>query len=146
MREILDNRFVILTLRIFIAGVFLWAAIPKLNDPAAFAKSVNNYHLLPGSAVNLWALFLPALEALSALGVLSGMWGRASAWLVNGMLALFLVAIGLAIQKGVNIDCGCFTQNPTVKSSMALALLRDVGFLLAAAPLLLTRAKGLGWK
>lgn len=145
MRRIIDNPILILALRVIMAGTFLYAAQSKIIDPSAFAKSVNNYHILPGSLVNIFALTLPWIEVLMAVGLLAGVWRETSAFLLNGMLALFTVALLIAIGTGVDINCGCFTQNPDVKSSLWLDFLRDLGFIALAAPLLFTRARGYRW-
>ncbi|HSG99396.1 MAG TPA: MauE/DoxX family redox-associated membrane protein [candidate division Zixibacteria bacterium] len=146
MRKIIDNPIFILALRIIVAAIFLSAAYSKILDPAAFAKNVNNYHILPASLVNIVALGLPMIEALAALGILAGVWQRASALLINGMLLVFTVALLVAIVQGVNINCGCFTQNPEVKSDLWFDFYRDLVFIALAAPLLFTRARGYCWK
>ena len=145
MRKILDNPAFILAIRIAVAGIFLTAAYSKIIDPSAFAKNVNNYHIIPSGLVNIFALGLPMIEALVALGLLFGYWPRANALLVFGLMIMFTVALLVAIAKGVNINCGCFTQNPKVKSDLWLDFWRDIGFLILIAPLLFTRARGYGW-
>jgi len=145
MRKIIDNPTVILALRIVMAGIFLWAAQSKIIDPAGFAKAVNNYHILPGGVVNIFALTLPWVEVLVAFGLLFGVWRQSSAVLLNLMLVVFTIALLIAIGKGVDIDCGCFTQNPNVKSSLWMDFARDLGFIALALPLLFTRARGFRW-
>lgn len=142
MRRLLDNQNLILPLRIFSGGIFLYAAYSKIIDPAAFAISINNYHILPGGLVNIVALTLPWIEALAGVGLLVGFWLRPSALLINAMLLVFTVALLIAINNGVNINCGCFTQNPEVRGSLWLDFGRDLLFIAAAAPLLFTRARG----
>ena len=146
MRKLLDNPTLILILRLAVAGIFFYAAFGKIIDPAAFAKNVNNYHILPAFLVNIVAFGLPMAEVLAALGILFGVWGRASALLINLMLVVFTIALIVAIAKGVNINCGCFTQNPDVKTNLLLDVGRDLLFIILAAPLLFTRARGFGWK
>lgn len=146
MRKILDNPLLILALRLALAVIFIGAAYGKIYDPAAFAKSVNNYHIVPGNLVNIFALTLPWLELLTAVGLLFGIWWRASALLINGMLVMFTVALLIAISSGLNINCGCFTQNPEVKSDLWLVFGQDMGFIALAMPLLFTRARGFGLK
>lgn len=146
MRKVLDNPLLILALRLAMAGIFLYAAYSKILDPAAFAKSVNNYHIIPGNVVNIFAFTIPWLEVLTALGLITGVWWRASALLINWMLIMFTVALVIAIATGVSINCGCFTQNPEVKSDLWLTFWRDIGFLALALPLLFTRARGFGLK
>lgn len=145
MRRLIDNSMLILALRIVMAGIFLWAAQSKIIEPSGFAKAVSNYHILPGALVNIFALTLPWVEVFVAFGLLFGVWRHSSALLLNLMLVVFTVALLIAISKGVDIDCGCFTQNPDVKSSLWEAFARDLGFLALALPLLFTRARGFLW-
>ncbi len=145
MRKLLDNPQFILVLRIVFAGIFLFAAFGKIIDPAAFAKSINNYHIVPGSLVNIFALTLPWVEALVGIGLLTGIWGRASAWLTQLMLIMFTIALLIAISNGVNITCGCFSQNPEVKGSLTMDVVRDIAMMIFVTPLLITKARGFCW-
>jgi uncharacterized membrane protein YphA (DoxX/SURF4 family) len=142
MKRAIDNPVLILVLRLAVAGIFIGAAYSKILDPAAFAKSVNNYHILPGTLVNVFAFTLPWLELLAAIGLLTGIWFRSSALLINGMMVMFLVGLIIAMATGVSINCGCFTQNPEVKSDLWVAFWRDIGFIALSVPLLFTRARG----
>ncbi|MCH9031916.1 MAG: DoxX family membrane protein [candidate division Zixibacteria bacterium] len=146
IRRLIDNPQLILLLRLAVAGIFIYAAYSKILDPAAFAKSVNNYHIIPGPAVNIFALTLPWIELVAGLGILLGFWRRASSLLINLMLVVFTMAVLIAISKGINIDCGCFTQNPEVAGDMWGVVWRDLGFIALALPLLFSNAKGYCWK
>lgn len=98
--------------RLALAGTYLVAARPKLLDPAGFAKAIHNYQLLPDGAVNLLAIYLPPLELLTALALLFVPAGRRGALLLlNLMTTVFIVAIGSAVFRGINIDCGCFSTS-----------------------------------
>ncbi len=96
--------------RIFIGGYFLYAAIPKLADPLAFATSIGHYGLLPVWSVHAVALVLPWLEVLAGVGLLLGFKTRLSALLCGGMLLVFTIAVGWAVINGLQIDCGCFGE------------------------------------
>ena len=58
--------------RLTVAAVFVYAAIPKLLDPVAFADDVANYQAFPYWSWNLIAVFVPMLELLGALALLTG--------------------------------------------------------------------------
>ena len=90
-------------------------------------------------------LTLPWVEVVAGFGILWGLWQKASSLLINAMLVVFTVAVLIAISNGVNIDCGCFTQNPEVAEDMWGVVWRDLGFIALALPLLFTRAKGYCW-
>jgi uncharacterized membrane protein YphA (DoxX/SURF4 family) len=106
--------------RIAIAAVFLLAAIPKLLDPLDFAKAIANYRIiLPvigQDYVYPVALFLPALEAVAAVGLLFGKWKRLASLVAGVMLVMFILLIGQAVVRGLNIDCGCFGNGALSKA------------------------------
>jgi putative oxidoreductase len=113
--------------RIVVAAVFLLAAIPKMQDPLAFAKAITNYKfVLPVIGQNYIfaaAMFMPALEAVSALALLWNRFKKTGALLCGLLLLLFIVLIAQAMARGLNIDCGCFGTGAVAK-----ALAQKVGF------------------
>ena len=116
-------------------GVFLLAALPKIQDPAAFAKIVNNYHLVPGRAVNAVALYLPWIELFAGFAVIVPV-GRAvrqaGVLLVALMLAAFIGAQGWAWVKGIDTACGCFSVTEAGKSAGVLGVVGNVVLLACA--------------
>jgi putative oxidoreductase len=94
--------------RLFIGGYFVYAAIPKIVEPLAFATSIANYGLVPDFMVHATALLLPWLELLCALGLMLGWRIRLNAAMCAGMLTVFTVAVAYAVVMGLKIDCGCF--------------------------------------
>lgn len=103
--------------RILIGSVFVFAAIDKIYNPDAFAKNINNYHVLPYAALNIMALVLPWAELLAGAMLLAGVKIRASAALTSAMLFVFILAIIAAILRGYNINCGCFAENSPAAAS-----------------------------
>lgn len=96
--------------RLALAGVYLYAAVPKIADPAGFAKSIYNYQMLPDAAINPLALFLPWLELFAAVALLAAPPLRRGALaLIAAMTVVFIGAIGSAMLRGIDIDCGCFS-------------------------------------
>lgn len=119
--------------RIVLAAVFLYAAVPKIADPAGFAKSIFNYQALPDAAINPLALFLPWLELIAALALLAvPRLRRGALLLIGGMLIVFILAISSAMLRGLNIDCGCFSTSGTGTRAALPHLLLDIVLLLAA--------------
>ena len=107
----LQEMFVVL-LRIIVGCVFIFASIDKISDPQAFAASINNYRIISGSVALLVATILPWVELLSGLGVLLGVFARGSAFLTLTMLVAFTALVLSAMFRGLDISCGCFTQDP----------------------------------
>lgn len=96
--------------RIELAGIYLAAAWPKIGDPAGFGKSIAGYQLLPDAAISPLAIFLPWLELFTALALLFfAPLRRGALWLLGAMTTVFIVAIGSAVARGIDIDCGCFS-------------------------------------
>ena len=112
------------------AAMFLAACWYKLKDPPAFAKAVAQYKLLPPPLVDPFALWLPPLEAIVALGLLVTPWRRELYALAALLWAMFIVALGWALQQRLGIACGCF-RLADISSGVGetwFSFLRDVVF------------------
>ncbi len=124
-----------LACRLFVAGLFLFAAYDKVWDPAAFAQDMGNYNLMPLWALNTASVLMAWLELVAGLCLLAGFWTRAAAaWLA----ALLVVFTGLMIYAGLTgagYDCGCFPGQAGHQAGFGGALL-DLCFLLPALWLL----------
>lgn len=104
-------------LQIGFAVLFAVAAIPKLADPAAFARDIEGFRLLPPLAVYLAALSLPWMELLIAVALLAVPRLRLGAWtLTTAFLAIFTVALGSAAARGLDIRCGCFGGDEPIRA------------------------------
>jgi uncharacterized membrane protein YphA (DoxX/SURF4 family) len=135
----------LLLCRTVVGCVFLWASYAKILDPGPFALSVANYHLVPVWGVNLMAVGLPWLEFGCALLLLSGQWVRTSSFLVAGLLAVFMTAVGISMARGLDVNCGCFSASSGRK--IGFKLLGEDLLLLAMTAVLFFRAgDALGWK
>lgn len=129
----------IIGVRIALGAVFVYAGWQKIVDPASFAQSIANYQLLPPLWGNLAALFLPWLELVCGLTLISGWKIRAGALLINIMLLIFMGALALSLYRGLDIHCGCFSvEGPP--SNLYIDLLRD-GIMLAMSVLVLFRSR-----
>jgi rhodanese-related sulfurtransferase/uncharacterized membrane protein YphA (DoxX/SURF4 family) len=127
-------RLALLAARLIMAGIFIYASIDKVAHPAAFAKDVYNYQILPDALINLSALLLPWLELFLGLCLLTGIWLPGAVLAVNGLLLLFLAAFVFNITRGLDVDCGCFGAGGLGPSmSTGGYLLRDVCFLALGA-------------
>lgn len=100
-------------LRVILGCVFIFASIDKIVDPQAFAASIANYKIVAGGLTLLPATILPWIELLSGLGLLLGVFVRGSALLTLSLLLLFTILVASAMLRGLDISCGCFTQDPS---------------------------------
>ena len=111
----MKSSYIGFVLRLFIGSYFIWAAHSKIIDPGDFAKSINNYLLVPNDLVNVLAIFLPWLEILAGIFIiLPTRYREPSTLLITLMLIVFTLAITSAVVRGIDINCGCTTKDVKV--------------------------------
>jgi uncharacterized membrane protein YphA (DoxX/SURF4 family) len=118
--------------------VFLVAGALKMPDPAAAVRAVRAYRLLPEALVEPVAYGLPVLEIAAGLALVLGVFVRTAAIAAAVLLVVFLVGIGSAWARGLQIDCGCFGSGGEVAAAdtaYPAEVLRDVALLLVALAL-----------
>jgi len=118
-------------IRIGLGGVFLFSSAGKIVDPHAFMEIVAQYRLLPPTLVWATAVFLPWIEALCGLALVSGRFVKGAALLVSLMMVLFIAVTLYNGYRGLDVACGCFSVTARKPSNIALNTLRDL-FILAA--------------
>ena len=106
---------IVLLLRITLGTVFIAASYDKIVDPTAFAASIINYRIVAPIPALYIATFLPWMELLCGVGLLLGVFVRGSSLLVVVMLVLFTLGVASAMARGLDISCGCFTQDPAAE-------------------------------
>ena len=132
--------------RLGLAAVFLVSGVLKAVDPDATYVAVRAYDVLPKAGVALVAGILPWLEVVLGLLLLVGLATRVVAVASAGLLVVFIAGVTQAWARGRSIDCGCFGGGGAVdpgQTTYGLELLRDAGFLLMAA-WLIVRPRTLG--
>jgi putative oxidoreductase len=125
-------------LAMFLGAIFLYASIEKIAYPQEFARIVYHYQLVgpnqtlgfvPANAV---AFALPWIEALCGSLLLLGLWRREAAMLCALLLAVFVLAVGSAMVRGIDIEnCGCFSVKEG-RSASGWLIAGDLGMLAAA--------------
>ena len=98
----------ILFLKWIVAAIFIFAGISKIFNPAEFARNIDNYRLLPYFLVTILAIILPWLEVLCGILLIFGRWKKGAAFILLILTFIFLIAIGSAVARGLDITCGCF--------------------------------------
>jgi uncharacterized membrane protein YphA (DoxX/SURF4 family) len=99
-------------LRVALGVLFVSVSIEKIADASAFAASISSYRIVTGDMALLAATILPWVELLCGCGLLFGLFVRGSSFLVLIMLAVFTIAVLSALWRGLDISCGCYTQDP----------------------------------
>jgi putative oxidoreductase len=102
------NKYILLAFRLVVGGVFIWAGVSKIIDPLEFAQNISNYRVFPPVISFFLALILPWIEAICGVFLILGIFRSASALLLSGVLAVFLVLVTVTVLRGIDIDCGCF--------------------------------------
>jgi len=62
MQKFLSSPVLQFPVRVLIGLIFVVASIDKIAAPDAFAASIEAYHLVPGSIINLMAIIVPWME------------------------------------------------------------------------------------
>ncbi|MCX7896096.1 MAG: hypothetical protein N2447_09135 [Thermoanaerobaculum sp.] len=119
-----------------LGAIFLYAAVPKLLDPRPLLTIIWGYRILPAGPINLVAIYMPWLELLVALGLLSGFLRKGAAFWAFFLLTVFEVALLVNAIRGVNVACGCFSQSAEEVHNAWFLVLRDLPMWLGAALLL----------
>lgn len=117
--------------RVVTAGVFIFAGVQKLLDPAAFAQDIANYQAFPYWTWNLAAAIVPITEIVAGLAVLTGFKRRAGAIVLGSLTVAFLGLILSIIARGINLDCGCFGEAVAASEIGWPMVVRDLGLLVA---------------
>jgi hypothetical protein len=91
-----------------LAIVFLWAGISKALDPTAFRESILGFKLIGGGPATAAAYYIPWLEIICAMALLSPSTRIGGLWLVSGLLFTFTGALIITCARGIDPGCGCF--------------------------------------
>jgi putative oxidoreductase len=94
--------------RIILGIVFLISSYSKLKDPIGFVQAIENYKIF-GALLSRWgAIFIPALEFILAILLITGRWMKETFIITAALFTIFDVMIIQAHLRGLDISCGCF--------------------------------------
>jgi uncharacterized membrane protein YphA (DoxX/SURF4 family) len=120
-------------IRIAIGGLFVYASLNKIWDPAAFAAAIYNYRLLPEVLLHFAAILLPWLEFITGVLLIINVYPRTSSALIFLMLLMFTLAIISAMARGLDFSCGCFKLDSDARNMSIWKVFENIGMLLMAA-------------
>lgn len=131
--------FILLLLRLFLGGMFIFAATVKLTGPLDFSDSVKAFKILPDHLNQLATFAVPWIEMLCGIALVLGFWSRAAAFVIAGLLAVFIAGIASVLWRGMSVSCGCFGKlQPFCTGPLGMcnivqnAVLMIIGLLVAA--------------
>jgi uncharacterized membrane protein YphA (DoxX/SURF4 family) len=129
IKNILNNKYLLLTIRLFFGFVFIYASVTKISDPEGFAQAIYNYKLLPLFLVNILAIILPWIELTTGILLLFGVSVKENSAILNGLLIIFIIAIIISLFRGLDINCGCFGTVDGAKVGLQ-KILENIGLLI----------------
>ena len=103
-----NNHILHYLFRLVLGGVFIWAGIIKISNPLVFAQDIANYQVFPQIISFFLALFLPWIEVICGVCVLTGILLRSSSAFLICLLVGFLFLIIVTLIRGIDVECGCF--------------------------------------
>lgn len=116
-----------LAFRLYMGGLFVYAAMYKINYAAEFASTIASYRIVPWWGVNLMAVFMPWLELVAGVMLLAGFRLKAAAAVIAGLLVIFIAGLVINLLRGSSISCGCFH---TLEDAISWwTVLRDLAWL-----------------
>jgi uncharacterized membrane protein YphA (DoxX/SURF4 family) len=120
-----------LVCRLVPAALLLWAGLGKAFDHQDAVLAVDAYDVLPDAAVRIVATVLPWVEIGVAVLLILGLFTRAAGIATAALSIVFIVAMGQAKTRGLQIDCGCFGAGGSGDGVSWLEIARDVPIVLA---------------
>ncbi|OGU59249.1 MAG: hypothetical protein A2X64_01785 [Ignavibacteria bacterium GWF2_33_9] len=108
--KILNNIYIVLFCRILIGTFFIVVGVSKIGNGAEFAKEIGNYAIIPEQFLNLASIAFAWSETILGLFFIFGIEVKATGIAIFVFLLLFTTAIGIAILRGLSIECGCYSN------------------------------------
>ncbi|MBN1397020.1 MAG: DoxX family membrane protein [Bacteroidetes bacterium] len=145
VKSILTNTVLIFFIRLTLGVIFVISSLDKIADPDAFTLSILNYKVIGFGLATATATILPPLELICGLGLILGIYPRSSAFLITAMLVIFTIMVISALIRGLDISCGCFSQNPDAEKIGYLKILENSGMIIMGIWLLCIRDYGVAF-
>jgi uncharacterized membrane protein YphA (DoxX/SURF4 family) len=116
--------------RWYLGVLFVGACLHKIAEPASFALDIATYDILPLAAINLLAVCLPWIELIAGVLLIAGWRIRGASVVIAGMMLVFLVALCIALARGLDMSCGCFASQGTEDDPISrMTVIRDLVWL-----------------
>ncbi|HST30315.1 MAG TPA: MauE/DoxX family redox-associated membrane protein [Chthoniobacterales bacterium] len=108
-----------------VGGIFVYAGVLKVLDPVQFGLDIDNYKMVPWLMSVRLAFYLPWLEILCGLALISRFLYRGGLSILTLLVLVFIGATIAAKARGLDITCGCFghaSQHWSFPQHMAIDL------------------------
>ncbi|HAW07859.1 MAG TPA: hypothetical protein DCW42_01620 [Bacteroidetes bacterium] len=140
MKKLLNNEYVLLICRIIVGLMFIVVGVGKIANPEEFAQEIANYQILPYLFVNITAIIVPWIELFAGILLLLGVQTKSSSIVIAVMTVVFTIAVIIAIAKGLNIECGCYSNIASQQVGL-LKVLENIGLLILTFIIILSDNK-----
>lgn len=131
LKDIFTDKHTVLTFRLVLGVVFVYASLDKVANPQDFAKIIYNYKILPSFLINIIAITLPWIELICGLFLIGGIFIESSSLVIFFLLVIFIIGTSINVFiRGIDINCGCFTTSLTAKKLGGELVLREIILLL----------------
>ncbi|MEN6295698.1 MAG: MauE/DoxX family redox-associated membrane protein [Chloroherpetonaceae bacterium] len=140
MKKLLNNEYVLLICRIVVGLMFIVVGVGKIANPEEFAKEIANYQILPYLFVNITAIIIPWIELFAGILLLLGVQTKSSSIVIAVMTVVFTIAVIIAIAKGLNIECGCYSNIASQQVGLP-KVLENIGLLILTFIIILSDNK-----
>lgn len=104
-----------------VAALFALSGALKLGDPARFATDIGHYRLVSVPVAAAMAVYLPWLEIVLAVALLTPRWRCPARGVAALLLLVFSAALASAAWRGIDLRCGCFGEASATGVAGALA-------------------------
>jgi hypothetical protein len=92
-----------------LGAIFLLAGALKIAQPGDFHSALLAYGVgAPDFAVRLTAVVFPWLEAFCGAALLADYWAETVRFAVALTCLIFVLLLGQAVLRGLDLKCGCF--------------------------------------
>jgi putative oxidoreductase len=108
--NLIDNKYLPFFSRVILGGIFIYAAAGKILYPAEFSEAITNYQLVPVMFTNLVAIILPWVELVAGLLLINGFRTQSGNLIIFLLICIFSFGAFSALIRGLDINCGCFTE------------------------------------
>jgi uncharacterized membrane protein YphA (DoxX/SURF4 family) len=120
--------------------MFIVVGVGKIANPEEFAKEIANYQILPYLFVNITAIIVPWIELFAGILLLLGVQTKSSSIVIAVMTVVFTIAVIIAIAKGLNIECGCYSNIASQQVGLP-KVLENIGLLILTFIIILSDNK-----
>jgi len=129
---------IVLVLRFGFGSLLIYASVNKIINPIAFAYDIENYRIAGSFLSRLAAVWLPYVEMSVGLMMITGIWLETALYMNMFLMWVFLIMVLQAYIRGLDIVCGCFSNESKVD---AVKILENIFLALSGTGLVWLRTR-----